>query len=180
LLIGTGKSIVNYKNNIIIQAVNDDTVTISINHIEKKIPTDFVFISNNKRLEAINGFGENHNIICTSNVEYAEKQVSHVIDYSKWVYRKGGRTSDNPLLIMINLLINIGVSKVYLAGFDGFTADSANNYLDEGMQTFLSQSKVNDINELLSEAILYCSKLIDISFITPSLYEQREVLEEVW
>ncbi len=181
LLVGTGKSLTSHRRKIIKQASDKDTVTISINHVEQEIPTDFVFISNNKRLELLQTTNtKKKTIICTSNVEYDEKQVFHVIDYSKWIYRRNGRTSDNPLMIMINLLINIGVHKVCLAGFDGFSADVSSNYLDDSMQMVISQSKANDINELLTDAISHYSKLIEISFVTPSLYDNTEVLEEVW
>jgi 4-hydroxy 2-oxovalerate aldolase len=173
LLIGTGKTLNNYTEEILLKQKSGEVITISVNHINHEICVDYVFISNNRRIELIDDLKSNRNIICTSNIEGYDKYSFCSIDYSKWIYRSKGKISDNALLILLNMLGFIGVTKVSLAGFDGYTGDVSSNYFDENMQRVLSQRRIEAINELMQSAIEYFKRVIEIDYITPSIYQMK-------
>lgn len=71
---------------------------------------------------------------------------------------------------MINILIKIGIKKVYLIGFDGFNYFEQNHYYDN-YSYYINESTVKNNNRIITEYLKKYREKIDIEFITESIYE---------
>ena len=78
---------------------------------------------------------------------------------------------DNSLVMLIKVLIDAGVKKVTLAGFDGYSEKSANYYRTEMEYDFV-QSKAEYLNNYTKEFFRSVKDKIDIEFLTASHYEE--------
>ena len=73
---------------------------------------------------------------------------------------------DNAGLMAIKLLISFGASKIYLAGFDGYSHDVLENYAKEQMMYITKKATIDAINEGMGKTLSKLSKEIEIEFIT--------------
>ena len=77
---------------------------------------------------------------------------------------------DNAGLMAIKFFAELGVKKIYLAGFDGYSHDENENYGESGM-AFVTRAAVLDaINQGMTEAMRKYSKLVDLNFLTKPHY----------
>ena len=65
----------------------------------------------------------------------------------------------------------MNVKSIALAGFDGFSDNNEDNYIDESFNMYKDHSYLSAVNQHLTEKIKEFSKTMDIIFITPSKYE---------
>ena len=64
---------------------------------------------------------------------------------------------------------------VSLAGFDGFTDNMTKNYADSNYILHRDYSYLNTVNERLRDKIKEYRNKMNITFITPSLYDGCEM-----
>lgn len=148
----------------------DEWCIFSINYINPFCVTDFIFISNQKRLEEIK---EQEtccaDYIVTSNLSVLEEKRYHIVDYqllccsNAWII-------DNSFLMLLKLLINLGVSEVYACGLDGYSFNIEDNYLDNEMILEFDFKNGIRLNQLISEEICKLADKINIVWLTDSLY----------
>jgi len=72
--------------------------------------------------------------------------------------------------MLIKLLRIVGVNKITIAGFDGFSSDPSDNYFSSGLS--MGSSIISKIkkNVHISSAIEEFSRSIALTFLTPSKY----------
>lgn len=162
LLIAPGKSSVDEKEAIKRCSQTNNTVIISVNYEYKELDTDYIFLSNNRRLRELRETALNKCII-TSNVpaEGAYLQT----DYME-LLSSVEAVSDNAGLMAVRFLIKNGVSRVYLAGFDGYSHDIGENYGEDKMAISTRNSVLDAMNQGMSIILKELSKSIDIEFVT--------------
>ena len=73
--------------------------------------------------------------------------------------------------MMIKFLIKLKVEKVYLAGFDGMSANKEENYAIESMRYSVDSKLISTRNEAMTKALKILSKYININFITNTKYD---------
>ena len=56
--------------------------------------------------------------------------------------------------------------KILLAGFDGYTHDSEDNYADEKMLLYTKRAAADAMNEGMALILNECKQYIDIAFLT--------------
>jgi len=166
LIIAPGRSINDYKDVIQNKIKEEDMVSISLNNCAYS--TDFCLITRSSFMDTI--LEKNNKIICPSNVSNDTKL--NLIDYKKWIIT-GEKTYDSAGVISINLMLSLKPTKVYLAGFDGFTLDINKNYFDKAMRHQVTEEQVEVRNSFYKKFIETASKKIPFEFLTPSIY-QRE------
>lgn len=162
LMIAPGKSSVTERNKILDCAKSENTVVISINYDFDSSVTDYIFVSNLRRYRDIPA-RKREKCIVTSNIP--SKDVFLQVSY-KELLNNVEFVQDNAGLMLARLLSNIGVNKLYLAGMDGYSSNSDDNYADKNMNIFterqISQSKNNGLMKVLKDI----QKSVDIEFIT--------------
>ena len=174
LLVAPGKSIINYKDKIMkyIQEINP--VVIPINFIPDGYSLDYIFISNAKRYvqqaTGISRLSDSVKLIATSNVTRAKGDFDYIFSYSNLV-DEDALIVDNPMIMFIKILDKIRVSSIALAGFDGYEWTELPNYVNANMEHSFSKEKAEMINKDVVNSLKKIGTSIDISFITPTLYE---------
>lgn len=166
LILGPGSSLNKEKDQILLCISKNKPMVISTNFVSLDIPCAFSFFSNEKRIDKNNS--KKTQIISTSNVSrFFESSL--IFSYSSLLGE--GDASDNAGAMLIRLLKRIQVSKIFLAGFDGFSAEPGANYFD------LSKDKLLDVdtalykNQVISKQLRNALDNLDFEFITKTKYE---------
>lgn len=169
LLLAPGESISTRKQQIIEIAAKNNCIIISTSFVPDFLDPDFVFLSNRKRYKTT--FNPQHksiNLIHTSNISVEDKNAT-TINYSS-LLNPEDRVRDNSSLMLLNLLIKIRPLKVFIAGMDGYNADTANFYQDRLAMTY-DKDEAMALNQSIARRIGQLATQIDIEFITPTLYK---------
>lgn len=166
LLIAPGKSSVDEKDKILGLAVRDDIVTISVNCAYEYIASDFIFLSNLRRFRDLDT-ADRHNCIVTSNIPV--DGVYYRTRYRDLLNREEA-VNDNAGLMAIRFLMDYDISKIYLAGFDGYSHDVNENYGNSDMAFMTRNAVLDAMNIGMSKVLKEYRRHIDIKFLTDPKY----------
>lgn len=175
LLLGPGGSIKEKHDKIEGFILDKDPVVIVVNIDSEVFKSDYIFISNakryNKLADTYAGDVEVKNkLIATSNITLFDRQADYVLNYSELMDMNCIK-NDNALLLSLAALSRCGVTDVFLAGFDGFRADS-NDYFDQKF-LFAGNDGYNVAsNETIITGLKNLSGRIHFHFLTDSLFER--------
>lgn len=174
LLLGPGKTIINEKSKIDLYLANNHPIVISVNFLRNDFKIDYVFMGNAKRYSQFFSriYSENDSIktICTSNITGAKEKIDYTVNYASLVCKENDVIYDNPLILLLNLLVRLGKKSVTLAGFDGYDDNIAANYYKEYAPLLYDTSTVPLRNEAISAYLKKVSDKINVNFITSSRY----------
>jgi len=173
LLLGPGKSL---QDNLIIinnYIEENNPLVFSINFLNELFPIDYIFMGNAKRYSQFfhKIYGENTKgkIICTSNITEAGMKIDYMVNYSTLLAEEPV-IRENPLIMFLNLLKNIGIMDLKIAGFDGYTQNNSKNYYGDYIRLLYCQDNVILRNEAIKKELINISKYINISSLTPTKY----------
>ncbi len=177
LIVGPGKSVIEKRDRIDSYIGKEDPVIMTINSDFEGIKADYLFLTNSKRymqlsssLEKLKADGLK--VIATSNVTSAKGNFDDVIDYSSLIDEEAS-IPDNSLPMALHLLSDLGVKKIALAGFDGYSSEESVNYYNEDMEYDFAHNYALELNEYTAKVIKDLAKSgIEITFVTESKYEQ--------
>lgn len=162
LLIAPGKSSVEESQKIISVMQREDVLAIGVNSEYSLAETNFIFLSNLRRYKDLSD-DKRYKCIVTSNIPSTDTYLQ--IKYSDLL--NGVKTvRDNAGLMAINLLIQHGVKKVILAGFDGYSHDSQENYADSQLMFVTKNTVLDAMNEGMTEVMKQYKEKIEIEFLT--------------
>ena len=82
---------------------------------------------------------------------------------------------DNSRLILMKLLKETGVTKIYLAGFDGYELDFHSNYVKEELELLNDRETIEKLNRSMKSMLDVYSKEINIEFLTESKYQRSQI-----
>lgn len=181
LVLVPGMSLNSYRN-VIDNYIKEETpFVISVNFIADYDDT-YAFFGNQKRYNLLVKKRLSRKVIVSSNVkvDYFEKdneeirEKEFVVNYHSLINR-GYKYFENSTIMLLNLLKRMEVSKIQLAGFDGFEADKLTNYSDESFQNnrFIDHfGELNrDIFEMLKEYADTVRGKSTLNFLTPSIFQ---------
>lgn len=166
LLIAPGKSAVNEKEKIIAFSKSTDVCTISVNYEYPFVETDFIFLSNLRRYRELQK-DKRKKCIVTSNI--FSEQVCLRVSYSDLLGNES-YVRDNAGMMALRFLISCGVKEVYLAGFDGYSYNVEENYIDADMALTIDNLTAEARNQGMNKALYDLSKSINICFLTTPKY----------
>ncbi len=171
VLIGPGSSIKQEYDKIKSYIDDKNAVTISVNHLCNLFDTDYVFISNAKRYSHFMGIYKKADLktktIITNNIEKSY-DADYVVNYSD-LTDETSPIGDTAIFLLMKLLTESKVKKVYLAGFDGFSGFKP-NYYDTDLQ-FYNQDVSNNVVDEIAKFLNSFDKEPKIEFLTKSDYE---------
>ncbi len=154
------------KRDRIIDRAKEGVITVSVNHAYPYMKTDFIFAGNIRRFEKMPKKDRGHCII-TSNIVSDEAYVR--VDYRSLLNGEE-MVSDNAGLMAIALFHSLGASKIILAGFDGYSLDSAENYADSRMAFITKKAVLEERNRGISKVLSEMMKTIDLEFLTEPIH----------
>lgn len=169
LLIAPGPSLNEHQEELLQVAKEHKCIVMSATFIPNFIDCNYVFLSNLKRYNTT--FNPQKKVVClihTSNIEVVEANAVRV-NYTSLLDEENV-IMDNSSIMLINLLTKSEPLQVYLAGMDGYKADTS-NYAEERLVLNQSKDNAEAINKAMRNRIAELRKSLNISFITPSLYE---------
>lgn len=167
LLLAPGESIKSNTDKIIKSANDNNCVIISTSFVPDFIDADYVFLSNLKRYNTtFNPLKKKINLIHTSNIKVEDNAIQ--VNYSSLV-NSDDNVRDNSSLMLLNLLMKLKPSKIFIAGMDGYSIDGTNYYQDR-LTMEHDKEKAEVLNESISKRLKQIGNQMDLEFITPTLY----------
>lgn len=159
LLVAPGRGLVEYREEVQSYIMDRHPIVITINFVTEMLDNEISFFTNNKRYAKYHPKAQE--TIITSNID---GDAHYVINYNGLIstFEHG----DNSLIMALRLLKEVGVSRLAIAGADGYKEDKK-NYFDDRLKSYVHHNAT--YNQEMKDAI----KKIDIpiEYITPSLYE---------
>lgn len=164
LLIAPGYSSYTEKEKIIETAQKNEVVSVSINHYYPG--SDYIFISNNRRYRELDP-DKYDKCIITSNITsdraYLQTKYRDLLNDFDAV-------KDNAGLMAIKFFSTFEIRDIMLAGFDGYSHDSKENYADGQMELITKNAILDAMNNGMNEFLKHYSKKTKISFLTSPKY----------
>lgn len=175
ILLGPGGTITSNIEYIAQKKTEMNAIIISANFVPDKIQCDFVFVSNAKRysklVNQLNGKKIGEKLILTTNVNAFDIKPDYRINYQSLLNDKDVLI-DNALILCISMLMHMEVTKVFLAGFDGF-ANENKDYYDVSFSFGNTKEDMKIKNDKTINSLKELKKKIEIEFLTPSLYQGK-------
>lgn len=168
ILVGPGRSIIDYKDKIEEILGTENSFSIAINGNDM-FYTDATFYSNKKRFEETSDKPNDNILLLTSNIKTEGKEDELIFDYRSSLSREYG-ISDNSLLIMLNILKDLNVEEILLVGFDGFSTNIHDNFYSDERTNVLTEEYVRNLNESTTNSIKEYAKKVKIKSLTPTKY----------
>ena len=171
LVLGPGSTIKKQSELIADYIAQKDPLVISINYIPERFEPDHIFISNAKRYVQIATklSKQKYSVIATSNVTGTnDSAFDYVLNFSNLMDSEA-EIIDNSLIMFLKALIRMGVKKVTLAGFDGYSK-RAHNYFDMEMQYDFVKDKADYLNRYTTDFLAKTKDVLEVVFLTESHY----------
>lgn len=128
LILLPGKTITTEQESIEKYIKDNSPVVISVNFIPRSLAYDFVYISNMRRFEQLKERSKFKKIkkIMTSNFpEECFDDNTYKVNFLSLI-KCGWDAMDNSAIMLLRLLNDIGIEKISIAGFDGYSLNSDN------------------------------------------------------
>lgn len=167
ILIAPGRSLVEYKTQIMTMCKREDAVTIAVNFCADEFQPNYIFSSNMRRFSKIQGKTKAKCII-TSNMNNYE-QADYIVNFARFASSKED-IIDNSGLMLLKILAAIGVNEVAIAGMDGYSSQYNHDYFDQQLAYDFSE-QAETRNRLIAEEIKNLAPNMRIHFITPTQYK---------
>lgn len=176
LLIAPGKSIISEYDKICDFIKEENPIIIAVNNIIEKFKFDYIFFSSIKRYQGIlyNDYisAGSPQLIITSNIMKETSGGELIVDYKSLV-KFGWINIDSSAILLLRLLINCEVKKIFIAGLDGY--DSKNEFfykkeLDSGLENDDKIENTKENMEMLRD-IIDENPNLKLHFLTRSIYE---------
>lgn len=137
-------------------------MAISVNFEYPYYKTDYIFLSNLRRHEALPEIHKERCIV-TSNI--MEENVFIKVKYTD-LLNDNEFVRDNAGMMLIRYLIKLGVKRIVLAGMDGYVKETKDNYFDEEMAFSIKVTNAKEKNRGMSEMLEAFSEQVELQFLT--------------
>ena len=173
LLIGPGSNIKRQKSKVKDFIVEQRPLVVAVNYAPADIKVDYIFLTKSKRYtQLINdlqgSINEGADIIATSNVTKTAGKFRYVLRYEDLIDTET-EIIDNSLVMLLKAMQTIGVNKVHLAGFDGYSKNE-DNYFDVSREYGFVKEKAEYLNGYVQNYLDAVKDRIETEFITRSHY----------
>ena len=167
LLLAPGKTLISEGEAVRAFIAEARPVVVAVNAVPPNLPTDFIFVSNAKRFAELNAPAGTR-IILTSNVPDAPADALRV-DYAS--YLNDSELPDNAALMLLALLSRLGVTRIAVAGLDGFSGDAEKNYFSrELINPSKGDAEENPRNAIMRKELARVATRMELRWLTSSLY----------
>ena len=166
LILAPGASILSGRDQILRFIEEERPLVISANFVSDIYISDYVFCSNAMRYDDIEEEHEHKNFLITSNLlDVCEEK--NVLNYAELSFDEKGNC-DNCVIMLLKLMSQLEVPRVWIAGFDGYR-ENEDNYISLDMVS--QHTKGQEENIRIRKYVEDIRKQIQIVFLTDSLYD---------
>ncbi len=171
LLIGPGKNIRLQEEKVFKYINEHKPLIISVNYIPERIGVDYIFLTKSSRYRQMAGElykYPNLKIIATSNVECRNGIFDYIVMRSPLLELKE-QFMDNSFLMLLKVLKRACITKIGIAGFDGYS-NKEDNYAVPAMEYDFVKGAAEFLNRHISEVLENEHNDMEITFVTYSHY----------
>ena len=143
-------------------------IVIAINVVPDDFQCEYLFCAHEIRIRNLS-LPQGCRLIVSSNIR--EDVDALRVNYASYLGTED-LVADNPTLMVMRLLGEIGVNGISVAGFDGYSAAAEDNYFDPKLALGTSISVKMQKNSLIKKELNALKGKMDIHFLTPSRYEK--------
>lgn len=174
LIVGPGVSMRENKTEILNYIATQKPIVVSINYVPSYIKPDYIFLSNAKRYVQLATVlsQEKYSIIATSNVTSTSEAFDYVLNISSLLDRDA-KIIDNSLIMLLKALIKMGIKDVVLAGFDGYSNETA-NYFRASMEYEFIKGMTDYLNQYTTKFLEDNANVLCATFLTNTKYRGAE------
>lgn len=169
VVLAPGRTLAEYKEAVLAICRQDNTVSIASNFCAEEFDPDYVFSSNMRRFNKMQGRTKAR-CITTSNMQDCT-QSDYMVNFAGFA-SQNPEIIDNSGLMLLKLLVAVGVKEVSVAGMDGYSARQEGNYYDQQLEYDFSRQAANR-NALIASELKELAKQITLRFITPTQYDRQ-------
>lgn len=166
LLVAPGSSLLEHKDEILHFIETKKPVVLAANFKCNFLNEDYIFCSNIKRYDKIIENCSTDKVIVASHVFKLIKEKCSVVNTNKYAWF-GNVFWDNCMLMLIHLIVSLGNTRCYIAGWDGFSDKM--NFIDEKMELAY---QYQEENKKVQDILYGYLKQMHVEFITPSKYQR--------
>lgn len=166
VMLAPGHTLAAYADDVRTACGGDNTVSIAVNFCAEDFAPDYIFSSNMRRFNRIQGRTQ-AKCITTSNMQDCT-QSDYQVNFASYASQNAD-IIDNSGLMLLKVLVAAGVREVSIAGMDGYSAKQDGNYYDRRLEYDFSHEAENR-NALIAGELQEISKTMRLNFITPSQY----------
>jgi 4-hydroxy 2-oxovalerate aldolase len=182
LLMAPGKSIDSMRDKIDAFVKEQNPVCVAVNAFNQSYKPDYVFLVNTSRYEyAKTAYSDLFNTtrkILLSNIKTKGDEDEIIVNFNRAI-KRGTEHFDNAVICALRLMDKLDVSKVALAGFDGFRHAYNESYADSSLPTLNPNGKWDELNEEIKTMFTDFRESVKdsmkIKFITPSIYNDDKI-----
>lgn len=173
LLLGPGANIKRQRSKVHAFIAENRPLVVAVNYVPRDIKVDFVFLTKSKRYtQFMNNLQESINadvvIIATSNVTRVAGKFHYVLRYESLI-DKHTEIQDNSLVMLLRAMLQIHVTQIFLAGFDGYSKEE-DNYFDISREYSFVKEKADYLNGYVRDFLHSVQGFIKVKFVTYSHY----------
>ena len=161
LLVAPGKSSVDEIEKIK-SFIDDNTVVFSVNFAHDVFVSDFIFLSNLRRFRELN---EEYKSKCIVTSNIPASGVFLQTNYKNLVNNEES-VCDNAGLMAIKFLMDYDVEGIYLAGFDGYSHETKENYGSRELAFITKNSVLDAMNVGMENVLKKYVEQVKIVFLT--------------
>lgn len=179
LLLAPGMTLKTERDKINEFIETEHPLVIGINNKISIIKLDYIFFSSRNRYSeyCFEKHKSNPRLLLTSNIMQSTKKTDELVfDYKKLI-KFGWVNIDSSMILLLRLVLELGCKEVYIAGFDGFTANRSQNYYLQDLETSM---KIEDLlllteenRQMLDDLEMHYSDA-HIVFLTTSQYTNKK------
>lgn len=178
LLLLPGRSLIEEKEKVISYITNYHPIVIGVNAVFGDYKYDYIFFSNKIRYnyakEIYPGLFYSFPKIITSNIKTVPENEELLVNFNLLV-KRGWEHFDNAGIMCLRLLNKLHVTKVSLAGFDGFENSFDESYADISLPYINPGKEWADLNAEIKDMLLDFKQTtqnhMQINFITNSKFD---------
>lgn len=167
LILAPGASIAEHKDVIDQFIESNKPVILSANFIPELYRQDYVFCSNAMRYSAMEDKCDLDALLVTSNLADV-CGTENILNYADLCLDDKGKC-DNCVIMLMKLLLKVGMSQVYVAGFDGYQPEKC-NYIASYMANQHTKGQEENIRN--TKYVSDIKKKMEVVFLTQSLYDK--------
>ncbi len=166
VLLAPGQSLAQYQSEVERVIKEKNAVVVAVNFDGGSFAPEFVFSSHMKRFSKVVRRPE-CKYITTSNMKEVH-DTDYVVNFASYASEKAD-IIDNSGLMLLRLLSAMGMKEVWIAGMDGYSGFSNQDYFDQRLVYDFSK-EAGSRNERISEELVDINKKMKLNFITPTCY----------
>lgn len=184
LLLAPGKTTETEKEKIKTYIEKNNPVVIGVNALNPVYEYDYLFVINSARYQyAKEVYTKQFNRtkkILLSNIKTDPRKDELIINFNR-VVKFGWEHFDNAVINCLRLMDRLQISRIAIAGFDGFKHKYNESYADASLPTLNPDGKWDELNEEIADMFEdFCrttSTTMEIRFITDSIFNKKQILE---